>query len=175
MFFKNLTITENENEKEEDDGGSVCVVGSLKSNISDSVVDNNEVFEMEEEQKNYFNKWKEQTFTGEKSPKQQTVIDNDCDKINENDEDENRKDKIYVISIDSIPYYYEYDLKSARIKMWNIATEIMNEINDEFTFNSRYIFTNSQNKISVISPYSFIGLNYHHTISELEINYVIKE
>jgi hypothetical protein len=48
--------------------------------------------------------------------------------------------------------------------------------NDDYTFNSRCIFANScQNKISVVSQYSFLGLNYNHTISELEINYVIKE
>jgi hypothetical protein len=188
MFFTKLTINNETEIEKEDDGGSVCVVGSLRSTISDTVEDNTEsventegIFEMDEEQRNCFNKWKEQTFnknneteTETRDSCDQTIID---EKLNEDDEDENRADRIYVISIDNIPYYYEYELRAARAKMWSVATEIMKEAdNDDFTFNPRCIFANScQNKLSVVSQYSFLGLNYNHTISELEINYVIKQ
>jgi len=191
MFFTKLTINNETEIEKEDDGGSVCVVGSLRSTISDSdtVEDNteyvrntDEIFEMDEEQRNCFNKWKEQTFNNNETQTETETRDS-CnhtfmnEKINEDDEDENRADRIYVISLDNIPYYYEHDLTAARAKMWSVATEIMKEAdNDDYTFNSRCIFANScQNKISVVSQYSFLGLNYNHTISELEINYVIKE
>jgi hypothetical protein len=186
MFFTKLTINNETEIEKEDDSGSVCVVGSLRSNVSDSVVEetiesaeNTEgIFEMDEEQKNYFNKWKEQTFNNKNNDTETRDSSNQTDeKLNEDDEDENRPDRIYIISIDNIPYYYEHDLISARAKMWSLGTEIMKEADsDDFTFNPRCIFANScQNKISVVSQYSFLGLNYNHTISELEINYVIKE
>jgi hypothetical protein len=169
MFFTKLIIN-NENEIEkEDDGNSVCVVGSLRSTISDnteSIENNDGIFEMDEDQT--LNK------TETKDSSNQTTID---EKINEDDEDENKNDKLYVISIDNIPYYYEQDLISARAKMWSLGTNIMKETdNDDFTFNPRCIFANNcQNKISVVSQYSFLGFYYNHTICELEINYVVKE
>lgn len=96
------------------------------------------------------------------------------EKINDDDDEEDSIDKLYVISMDTVPYYYENDLVSAREKMWKIANNLLKKDSvDEFD-NSNYIFTNDLNKVSLISPYNFFGLNYHHTICELQIDYVIR-
>ncbi len=95
------------------------------------------------------------------------------DKLNEDDDDENVVDKLYVISIDGIPYYYENDLTSARSKMWAIANNLLKN-DSQHNETTNYIFTNSLNKVSLISPYNFFGLNYHHTICELQIDYVTR-
>jgi hypothetical protein len=102
-------------------------------------------------------------------------INEDIDeKINEDDCDEDSVDKLYVISLDGIPYYYENDLISARSKMWDIANNILKKDSVKDFENPNYIFTNNLNKVSLISPYNFFGLNYHHTICELQIDYVIR-
>jgi hypothetical protein len=101
--------------------------------------------------------------------------DDDNEKINKEDDEEDSLDKLYVISMDSVPYYYENDLVSARTKMWAIANNLLRKNSDnEFENCSNYIFTNDLNKVSLISPYNFFGLNYHHTICELQIDYVIR-
>ena len=77
--------------------------------------------------------------------------------------------------MDGVPYYYENDLVSARSKMWTIANNLLkNDSVHDFESNTNYIFTNNLNKVSLISPYNFFGLNYHHTICELQIDYVVR-
>jgi len=103
---------------------------------------------------------------------------NEEEKLNEDDCDEDVSDKLYIISMDGIPYYYENDLVSARSKMWTIANNLLRKdsslVHDDFENNTNYIFTNNLNKVSLISPYNFFGLNYHHTICELQIDYVVR-
>jgi len=101
------------------------------------------------------------------------IKEND-EKINEDDEDEYSVDKLYIISLDGVPYYYENDLISARSKMWDIANNILKKDSEKDFENPNYIFTNNLNKVSLISPYNFFGLNYHHTICELQIDYVVR-
>ena len=96
------------------------------------------------------------------------------EKINDDDDDEDSVDKLYIISLDGVPYYYEHDLISARTKMWDIANNILKKDSVKDFENPNYIFTNNLNKVSLISPYNFFGLNYHHTICELQIDYVIR-
>jgi len=103
-------------------------------------------------------------------------LENKNEKINENDDDEDTEDKLYVISLDGSPHFYESTLVSARSTMWKIANKLLKSKN-EYSFydeNNNYIFTNSLNKVSLISPYNFFGLKYHYTICELEIDYVIR-
>ena len=104
-------------------------------------------------------------------------LENTVDKINENDDDEDIEDKLYVISLDGSPHFYEADLVSARTTMWKIANNLLKSKKDSSSFyveNNKYIFTNNLNKVSLISPYNFFGLNYHYTICELQIDYVIR-
>jgi len=101
------------------------------------------------------------------------IKEND-EKINEDDEDEYSVDKLYIISLDGVPYYYENDLISARSKMWDISNNILKKDSEKDFENPNYIFTNNLNKVSLISPYNFFGLNYHHTICELQIDYVVR-
>ena len=68
---------------------------------------------------------------------------------------------------------YENDLTSARSKMWAIANNLLKN-DSQHNETTNYIFTNSLNKVSLISPYNFFGLNYHHTICELQIDYVTR-
>lgn len=99
-------------------------------------------------------------------------LENKIEKIDENDDDENTEDKIYIISLNGSPHFYESDLVSARATMWKIANKLLKGTN--YDENNNYIFTNSLNKVSLISPYNFFGLKYHYTICELQIDYVIR-
>ena len=101
-------------------------------------------------------------------------MDDEIEKINYDDDDEDEVDKLYIITIDDIPYYYENDLPTARSKMWSIANNLVKNDNNNLENSNNYIFTNNLNKVSLISPYSFFGLNYHYTICELSIEYVIR-
>lgn len=174
MFFRKVN-----DEQEKEDNSSICVVGSLKSNISD----HNEIFELEEDKKVEVDVKVEEKEgdVKEDDDNETTCTENEDeftsetkDKLNEDDDLEDNQNKIYIISIDTIPYFYENELQTARDHMWKLADKIINEKKDEYFDNSRYIFTNDLNKISVISPYNFLGLNYHQTICELDIHYVIK-
>lgn len=100
-------------------------------------------------------------------------LENKIEKIDENDDDENTEDKIYIISLNGSPHFYESDLVSARATMWKIANKLLKGTNYDEN-NNNYIFTNSLNKVSLISPYNFFGLKYHYTICELQIDYVIR-
>ena len=112
--------------------------------------------------------------TNEEDDNDDEQIKENDEKINEDDDDEDSVDKLYIISLDGVPYYYENDLISARSKMWDIANNILKKDFVKDFENPNYIFTNNLNKVSLISPYNFFGLNYHHTICELQIDYVVR-
>lgn len=160
------------------------------------VVNNNNIINEELELKQeYFDRWKELSINLDEYKSNNNEEESSCEnnkddasvysesdlnnnegeKINENDDDEDIEERLYVISLDGSPHYYEADLKSARSTMWKIANNLLRNNNDDSSFYSdNYIFTNSLNKVSLISPYYFFGLNYHYTICELQIDYIIK-
>lgn len=106
--------------------------------------------------------------------------DDDCecddDKINFNDTDETDcENKVYIISMNNIPYFYDDNLQTIRNTMWDIANSLIKNSTDNNSVRSNYIMTNNSNEIKIISPYNFFWFfNYNHTISELKIDYVIK-
>ena len=55
-------------------------------------------------------------------------LENKIEKINENDDDEDTEDKIYVISLNGSPHFYESNLVSARATMWKIANKLLKTI-----------------------------------------------
>jgi hypothetical protein len=97
----------------------------------------------------------------------------DDDKLNYNDTDETDcENKVYIISLNGIPYFYDENLPSLRNTMWDIANNLLKNSNSP---SSNYILTNNSNEVKIISPYNFFWFfNYNHTISELKIDYVIK-
>lgn len=92
-------------------------------------------------------------------------------KLNYYDEDEDKKDRLYIISIDNIPHLYAKDLKELRTKMWEIANVLLKSSKNES--DGYYIFTNNLNEIKIICPYDFFILKYHHVLYELKIDYVL--
>ena len=104
-------------------------------------------------------------------------LNNSSEKLNDNDEDEDDEDKIYIISLNNIPHFYEKDLSTARKKMFDIANILLKKANtkdDGIGPNDNYIFTNSSDSMQIISPYNFILLKYHHILYELKIEYVLR-
>ena len=157
-----------DSQQQELDENSIFIINNENSGEEEESESNNEL-ELKQE---FFNKWKE----GKKMNEHDENIE---EKLNEDDCDEDVSDKLYIISMDGIPYYYENDLVSARSKMWTIANNLLRKDSSSSSVhdienNTNYIFTNNLNKVSLISPYNFFGLNYHHTICELQIDYVVR-
>ena len=156
-----------DSQQQELDENSIFIINNENSGEEEESESNNEL-ELKQE---FFNKWKE----GKKMNEHDENIE---EKLNEDDCDEDVSDKLYIISMDGIPYYYENDLVSARSKMWTIANNLLRKDSSssvhDIENNTNYIFTNNLNKVSLISPYNFFGLNYHHTICELQIDYVVR-
>lgn len=91
-------------------------------------------------------------------------------KLNYYDEDEDKEDKLYIISIDNVPHLYGKNLKDLRSKMWDIANALLKS---ESEYEGYYILTNNLNEIKIICPYEFFILKYHHVLYEFKIDYVI--
>lgn len=102
----------------------------------------------------YFQKWKLNSF----------------EYLNDNDEDEKLENRLYIISIDKIPYFYEKTLVDARNKMWKIANQMLKSSNDDGNYQ---ILCSNVNEIKIISPYKFFLLNYHHVLFHFTIDYVL--
>ena len=170
-------------QEELDENSNTIFIINDENNLTDELSNND--LELKQE---CFNKWKNSTNLKEKKTCCNQNNCNQCkcyrnddaieEKLNEDDCDEDLSDKLYIISMDGIPYYYENDLVSARSKMWTIANNLLRKDSSssehDFESNTNYIFTNNLNKVSLISPYNFFGLNYHHTICELQIEYVVR-
>jgi TATA-binding protein-associated factor Taf7 len=102
--------------------------------------------------------------------------DSDCgdDKLDKDDPSEDNKDRVYVISIDNIPQYYEKDLKTARKKLWYIGNLLLKTSVKDDMFSENYILSNNRHALKIICPYDFFLLKYHHVLFDIRIDYVIK-
>lgn len=99
----------------------------------------------------------------------------DVDRLNHNDEDELIEDKIYIISMNNIPYFYDNNLTSVRNTMWDIANSLLKNNENEYDTSKHYILTNNSNEVKIIYPFNFLWLfNYNYTVAELKIDYAIK-
>lgn len=174
MFIKYITpIIQTNDEKKENPG-----VDSSSSNNNDCDT-NNCVFNY-----NYFNDQiiEEEEISDENEDNDDSFqikrifFDNwkkSKSKLNEDDSDEDIEDKLYIISIDNIPHYYENNLENARKKMWEIANLLVKTSSHDFDTTDYYIFTNSLDSIKIIAPYNFLLLKYHHVLFEFRIDYVL--
>lgn len=99
----------------------------------------------------------------------------EVDILNENDTDEARmEDKLYIISINGIPHYYENSLNEARNQMLTIANYFVGNLNDNEGAGHLIITDNNLKKVKVVAPYTFLMLTYNYVIHELSIEYVVK-
>ena len=96
--------------------------------------------------------------------------------LNCNDEDESTiEDKVYIISMNNIPYFYDDNLNSVRNTMWDIANNLLKNNDNEYDSSKHFILTNNSDEIKIIYPYNFFWFfNYNHTVAELKIDYAIK-
>ena len=95
--------------------------------------------------------------------------------LNDNDTDEARiEDKLYIISINGIPHYYEKSLNEARNQMITIANYFVGNLNDNEGPGHLIITDNNLKKVKVVAPYTFLMLTYNYVIHELSIEYVVK-
>ena len=92
---------------------------------------------------------------------------------NDTDEEEN-KTKIYVISVNNIPYYYEATLTEARTQMINLANHFVGGLNEVHGPGHIYVTDNNLKKVKVIAPYNFLMLTYNYVIHEISLEYAIK-
>ena len=97
------------------------------------------------------------------------------DLIDSNDEDEiTADDKIYIISIDNIPHFYEQNFDQAKKKMWEIASNILKTSYDTEFENDNFILSRNVHQVQIVCPYKFLMLNYNHILFNLRIDYVVK-
>ena len=95
--------------------------------------------------------------------------------LNSNDEDEvNSENKIYILSVNGIPYYYENTVKEARSQMLSIANHFVATLNNANGPGHIYVTDNNLRKVRVIAPYHFLMLTYNHVIHELTLDYAVK-
>jgi hypothetical protein len=95
--------------------------------------------------------------------------------LNTDDEDEiESKSKIYVISVNNIPYYYEENLKDARQQMLNLANHFAASLNEKCGPGHIYVTDHNLKRVKVIAPYSFLMLTYNHLMYEISLEYAIK-
>jgi len=95
--------------------------------------------------------------------------------LNDNDTDEARiDDKIYIISINGIPYYYEKTLTQARSQMMDLANYFVGNLNDTQGAGHLLITDNNLRKVKIIAPYNFLMLTYNYVIHEISLEYAIK-
>ncbi len=95
--------------------------------------------------------------------------------LNTNDTDEAENEtKIYVISVNNIPYYYESTLTEARTQMINLANHFVGGLNDVHGPGHIYVTDNNLKRVKVIAPYNFLMLTYNYVIHEISLEYAIK-
>jgi hypothetical protein len=114
---------------------------------------------------------------GEEEEEDGDEQNNECeDRLNYNDMDESSfEEKIYIISMNNIPYFYDDNLSSIRNTMWDIANNLLKDKDNDFDSSKHYILTNNSNEIKIICPYNFLWFfNYNHTVAELKIDYAVK-
>lgn len=96
------------------------------------------------------------------------------DKLDSGDEDEDTVDKIYVISINGIPYYYERDLDKAKHQMLMLGNEFVKNLDDRDGSGHKMLCDFRMKKIEIIAPYSFFGFTYNRSMHELTLEYAVK-
>jgi hypothetical protein len=106
---------------------------------------------------------------------QNVTEEKDCDLLNVNDEDEaTSENKIYIISVDGVPFYYETLLKDARSQLLNLANYDVGKLNTTFGPGHIIVSDNNLKKVQIVAPYTFLFLTYNHVIHELTLDYVTK-
>ena len=105
-------------------------------------------------------------------PNKNLFVNTKKTKIDDDDEDEDNEDKLYILSINNIPFFYNVDLISLRLKMWNIANSYIKP-NNLFEFENRSIISNDMNEIRIESKLDFFIFNYSNNIYTLKIDYVL--
>ena len=141
---------------------------------SDYIRLNNNSNEEEEEEGE-----EEEQEDGENEPapitEEKEEAEQEVDVLNHNDTDEARmEDKLYIISINGIPHYYENSLNEARNQMLTIANYFVGNLNDNEGAGHLIITDNNLKKVKVVAPYTFLMLTYNYVIHELSIEYVVK-
>ena len=153
-------------------GGVVFVDELTNKVVSDNIIENH--FGDEEE-----NNQEEEEINQDEDEEEDEEEDGN-NMLNSEDEDESIEDKIYIISIDGKPFYYDNDLKSAKQNILAIGNEFLISLNQKYeisTSSSHYklLCDFKLRKIDVVSTYSFFGLfSYNHTLFNLNLDYVIK-
>jgi len=94
-----------------------------------------------------------------------------CPKLESDDEDEDNEDRIYILMVNGVPYYYDNNLLSARRTMMKLAKKLMLSQDPEDP--DMYIMTNNDNELKIVIPYDFLFVKYSQTIHTLKIDYVI--
>jgi hypothetical protein len=118
--------------------------------------------------------------TVEEEEEGEVEVNNDDEKeevelLDSNDEDEKSIDnKLYILSINGIPYYYQDTLKEAREQMVCLANHLVGTLNNTNGPGHIYVTDNNMKKIKVIAPYNFLMLTYNYVIHEISLEYAIK-
>ena len=92
----------------------------------------------------------------------------------EEEEEEEVDERIYVISMNGITYYYEHSLKDAQRQMLKIANNIVGEMNKVYGNGHVLVSDHNLREVRIVAPYAFFMLTYNYVIHELSIDYATK-
>ena len=99
------------------------------------------------------------------------IKDDDEDNDEEDEEDDEYK-KLYVISINDEPYFYENSLKNARSKILKISNTLDLKNNKEYT---SFISRKNSTQFDIIRNLNFIFFSYNYLLYSLKISTVQKK
>jgi hypothetical protein len=117
----------------------------------------------------------ENTESNNNTSSEEAEVEKGNDLLNENDEDEATSEtKIYIISIDGIPFYYESLLADARNQLLNIANYYVGKLNSNDGPGHIIVSDNNLRQVKIVAPYTFLFLTYNHVIHELTLDYATK-
>lgn len=176
-FLKKLGIMSGGRQREEEEGvaiidsGGLDVGSGLLFSSDGGFVEDHFVPRVEEKEEKEEEEEEEEK---EKEDEEATASSLSEDKLDSGDEDETRVDKIYVISINDIPYYYESDLDKAKDQMLMLGNEFVKNLDERDGSGHKLLCDFRMKKIEIIAPYSFLGLTYNRSMYELTLEYAVK-
>lgn len=152
--FKDSTTNSTDNDLD------LSTNSTYNTDLKDSTIENH--FENKNSLEQYLSK-----YSDEASNKEDFLDSNDDDEVSSSD-------KIYIISIDKVPHFYEHSLIDAKKRMWDLATNLLKTSNDSELGNANFILSRNVYQAQIVSPYKLLMLNYNHILFDLKIDYVIK-
>ena len=172
-MFNIISFASNDNIVPEEEPENLFKEEPVKENLFKEEPEKENLFKEEPVKENLFKEEpvKENLFK-EEPVKENLFVNTKREKIDDDDEDEDDDNRLYVLSINNIPFYYHHDLISLRQQMWSMANTYMKP-KTLIEFENRCIISNNINEIKIESQYDFFIINYSNNLYTLKIDYIL--